>query len=235
MSGTNRSTSDHDGGEPAAVTLAAAAASADENNAVQRTRTLSVASLRRASPLHTPTRTLRLDEAEHLSRQRNHQKGPPTRDILASLASRPLSNPRSRTPMRYESPLDPNEFRRDSSRLTTTSTIADNEEQLSSHSNGARRITAGFAVGTTLTTSPNRTIHGEERRHATSLKSRKQGPSHRKVRRWNNDHFVGLASEIAKSRHGHIAAEVLMRAHEDAPLYRSLYDPAEHRSHAISR
>lgn len=232
MNGTNRPALSNEAGSDVA-----AAREQGETTHSQRTPTimLSVASLRRASPLHTPTRTLRLDEGEHISRQRD-QTGPlATRVTLASLASRPRSNPRSRTPMRYESPLNPDEFRRESQ---SSAAAGNDDEPSTSNSNRESgrtitiRPTAGLAVGTTLSSNRhNRTIH-EER-----PKSRKQGPSHRKVRRWNNDHFVGLASEIAKlsNGRGHIAAEVLMRAHEDAPLYRSLYDPAEHRSEKISR
>lgn len=195
-----------------------------DSNIRRPASTLSVASLRRTSPLHTPTRTLRLTEAEHLARN----AGPPP-VTLASLASRPRSNPRSRTPMRYESPLNPDEFRREP--LTTA---AEQQEQSSTPEGGSRRIitirpSAGLAVGSIAAT------RIDEKR-ATATKSRKQGPSHRKVRRWNNDHFVGLATEIAKSsREGHIAAEVLLRAHDDAHLYRDVYDPSEHRSDQMNR
>lgn len=61
---------------------------------------LTVDDLRRSSPLH-PSRTLRISEAEA-------SRTTPTIDT----SRRPRSNPRSRTPMRYESPLDPDEFRR---------------------------------------------------------------------------------------------------------------------------
>jgi hypothetical protein len=98
---------------------------------------LSIDALRRASP-HTgvsPTRTLRITEAEHASRDST-----PVSSLL--LRDRPRSNPRSRTPMRYVSPLDPNEFRRES--------LEQDEPAL--ERNEARRISirpmAGRAVGT---------------------------------------------------------------------------------------
>jgi hypothetical protein len=71
---------------------------------------LTVAALRRSSPSNYPvTRTLRLSEAEHSSREST-----PLHVTLEDLSMRPRSNPRSRTPMRLESPLNPNEFRRES-------------------------------------------------------------------------------------------------------------------------
>ena len=60
---------------------------------------------------------------------------------------------------------------------------------------------AGLAVGTILPTSttlrskaPPSTIH--ERKSHLEEKSNKQGPGQRKVRRWNNDNFVGISSEV---------------------------------------
>jgi len=79
---------------------------------------------------------------------------------------------------------------------------------------------------------PNQ-IHEERPR---TPKSRKQGPSHRKVRRWNNDHFVGLATEIASSSsRGAIAAEALLKAQEDAHLHRAVWDPLDHTSEKLGR
>lgn len=94
---------------------------------------LTVDDLRRSSPLH-PSRTLRISEAE-ASRT--------TTSIDTS--RRPRSNPRSRTPMRYESPLDPDEFRR--IRLQQEQQEGQNETERPD----ARRITirpnAGRAIG----------------------------------------------------------------------------------------
>lgn len=64
--------------------------------------------------------------------------------------------------------------------------------------------------------------------------SSKQGPSRRKVRRWNNDNFSGIASEIAKSSsRGAITAELLLQAQVDAPLYVSVYP--EERESTVSK
>jgi hypothetical protein len=61
------------------------------------------------------------------------------------------------------------------------------------------------------------------------VKSHKQGPSHRKQRRWNNDNFVNLASELHNSgKGGRNAAQVLLLGQADASKYRCIYDPAEH-------
>lgn len=67
------------------------------------------------------------------------------------------------------------------------------------------------------------------------VKSRKQGPSQRKIRRWNNDNFVNLASEISSGKKGRAAAAVLLKGQADAPKYRSIYNPEEHKSETMSR
>ena len=104
----------------------------------QGNMTMSVASLRRSNAQVNPTRTLSLSEAEHSSREST-----PVRVSMDSLSRRPRSNPRVRTPMRYESPLDPDEFRRES---------LEPEEPSAPLANEGRRITirplAGIAVGT---------------------------------------------------------------------------------------
>ena len=99
---------------------------------------LSVADLRRPSPLHSPTRTLFITEAELAARDTT-----PVAEL--ALRDRPRSNPRSRTPMRYESPLNPAEFRRESL-----------ENDAVPERNEARRISirplAGRAVGSIAST-----------------------------------------------------------------------------------
>jgi len=66
--------------------------------------------------------------------------------------------------------------------------------------------------------------------------SSKQGPSRRKVRRWNNDNFSGIASELAKaSSRGAVAAEVLLRAQADAPRYISVYNPEDYPESTVSK
>ncbi|KAI2492343.1 actin [Fragilaria crotonensis] len=140
------------------------------------------------------------------------------------------SNPRTRTPLRYESPLNPP----DRNATTTTSTTAAAAAvvavaPLRTTREGQRvtvRPLAGAAVGTTV--GPRRLQEAhliQNRSSATSLhsnRSSKQGPSHHKVRRWNNDNFVGVASDLARhSKPG--VAENLLRAQADAPLYQSIF------------
>jgi len=155
--------------------------------------------LRRTSPLVSPG-----------------SQRPPERQVsYEDLARRPRSNPRSRTPMRYESPLTGNAFREVS---------PENERR-----EGQRvsiRALAGAAVGTALrsTRIVEQRLHAEGQR--TPTKSSKQGPSRRKVRRWNNDNFVGLASELAESSsRGAAVAEILLLAQADAMEYRCIYNP----------
>ena len=52
------------------------------------------------------------------------------------------------------------------------------------------------------------------------MKSRKQGPSQRKVRRWVNDHVVHLAKELTSTK----SRSALLLAHEEAHLYRDICD-----------
>jgi hypothetical protein len=65
-------------------------------------------------------------------------------------------------------------------------------------------------------------------------KSSKQGPSHRKIRRWNNDNFVNLAAKI-HNKGGRTAAQVLLLGQADAAQYRSVYDLNEHQSTAMAQ
>jgi len=171
--------------------------------------------LRRSSSQHTPTRTIRLTEQEH--QQAAREQTPPTHRVtLESLQQRPRSNQRNRTPLRNESPLDPDEFRRETSRGR------------SNVSEGGRitiRPGAGTAVGTVA---PMRI------REESPERSAKQGPSHRKVRRWNNDHFDKLAAEIAPSSKA--AAVALLKGKQDAYLYRDVINPAEdNKSESMTR
>lgn len=109
---------------------------------------LSVETLRRSSSLHSPTRTLRLMEAEHSSRDNT-----PARIAVETLTnSRPRSNQRSRTPMRYESPLNPDEFRRETVLAAEAEAEAAQAGESAVHE--ARRVTirplAGRAIGTVV-------------------------------------------------------------------------------------
>jgi hypothetical protein len=69
----------------------------------------------------------------------------------------------------------------------------------------------------------------------TRSRSRKQGPSHRKVRRWNNDNFVNLAAEISSSNGSLAAAEALLSGSAHASRHRSILDPKAHESRAMTQ
>jgi len=164
------------------------------------------------------------------------------------LLNRPRSNPRSRTPMRYESPIDSTAFRREA---VLTATAAEEEAQQQRRSTptigagGTRRITvrpmAGAAVGTMP--APRRRVQEQQQQQRDLLalraakKSYKQGPSQRKVRRWKHENFIDLASEFAKNDkdgRGKATAEAILQGKADAHLYRDVYNPEDVRSKAIS-
>jgi hypothetical protein len=173
-------------------------------------RTVPPSVRRGTASIITPTRTIRLTEAEQQAAAAASVS--PGRYLSAeALSNRPRSNPHSRTPRRYESPLNSNEFR-----------------NIRNDPSDATRNNI-FAIGTTV---PEGGGVGGNHRPGTMtpgrIRSQKQDlPSHRKVRRWNNDHFVDLASEIGKNSTK--AADVLRLASKDAHLYVSIYDPAEHK------
>lgn len=171
-----------------------------------------------------PTRTIRITEAERSSRDNT-----PNPITIEDLLHRPRSNPRTRTPMRYESPLESDAFRME--RPTTDHN--DNNDNIvnnvnntnNNYNNEARRISIRPLAGSAVGTLPRRSYEAiDERGKGRSVK---QGPSQRKIRKWNNQHFAGLASEIESSNAA--AADVLFKAHRDAHLYRSIYDPKDHR------
>jgi hypothetical protein len=75
-----------------------------------------------------------------------------------------------------------------------------------------------------------------EERPRSAPRSRKQGPGCRKIRRWNNEKFTNLAAEIkASSARGALCAEAILRAQDEAHLYRAVYDPKDHKSETLSR
>lgn len=170
---------------------------------------LSVATLRRSTSNHaTPTRTMHLTEQEH--RQKENALSQTHRITIEGLQQRPRSNQRNRTPRRNESPMDPNEFRRQ--------TVVEAAER--------RRATihpgAGSAVGSVAP------MLIREKPSST-----KMGPSHRKVRRWNNEHFDKLAFEVESSSRN--AANALVQGKQYAHLYKDVFDPLEHKSMAMCR
>lgn len=176
------------------------------------------AALRRSASLNTgnhPTRTLRITASEKSSRDNT-----PTPVSAEDLSRRPRSNPRSRTPMRYESPLEHGAFR------------ADRRSPVREEGEETRRVTIRPLLGNTAAAVGDvaRSSTIREGSGPAKPRSSKQGPSQRKIHRWNNEHFAGLAAEISSSSvRGMVAADVLLKAARDAHLYRSIYDPKEHR------
>lgn len=174
-----------------------------------------------ASNLGSPTRTLRLTAHEQQQRGGGSRDRTPPSFTRDELARRPRSDPRSRTPMRYESPLEADALRR-SSRSPPGDDDGDGEQRQQQPSQRVTiRTLAGSAVGTVARIREHRPV-------TPNRKSHKQGPSHRKIRRWNNDKFSGLASELQQASRNSAAADVLLQAQSEAHLYRAIYDPKEH-------
>lgn len=72
---------------------------------------------------------------------------------------------------------------------------------------------------------------GSSRPQPVVIKSRKQGPSHRKIRRWNNSNFVNLAAEVGSGK----AGQALLQGQAEAAQYQQITDPSEHTSKAMER
>jgi len=130
--------------------------------------------------------------------------------------NRPRSNPRSRTPMRV-----PEE---------------DHEESASNNTTEGRRITirlgAGSSVGNNAPSYSSRQIRQQQ---PTRVKSNKQGPSHRKARRWNNDNFVNLAAELSTTKGSAAAVEALLKGSAEVSKHRSILDHRQHESKAMKK
>eukprot|EP00521_Asterionellopsis_glacialis_P006276 CAMPEP_0195281216 /NCGR_PEP_ID=MMETSP0707-20130614/627_1 /TAXON_ID=33640 /ORGANISM="Asterionellopsis glacialis, Strain CCMP134" /LENGTH=586 /DNA_ID=CAMNT_0040340085 /DNA_START=82 /DNA_END=1842 /DNA_ORIENTATION=- len=206
-----------------------------------RSRSNSVTSSIRGSnttPVRIPTPTT------SSGRQRSTTPTSASSSLYHSILNRPRSNPRSRTPMRTESPLNANAFRRDSiheddndeeqhpqqqSTATTHHTIPTAtlvSTRTGSRSRSRRPLTAGAPVGTTTTSLRFR--QGE--------KSLKQQPSQRKLRRWKNDSVKGLAHEFAKenTKSGMKIAQVYLEAHANASKYKCIYQPSHPQHQSFS-
>jgi len=126
--------------------------------------------------------------------------------------NRPRSNPRSRTPMR----------------------IPEHAEEQDTTEN--RRITirlgSGSGVGTNTVSYASQRIRQEQ---PVRVRSNKQGPSHRKARRWNNDNFVNLAAELSTVKGSAAAVEALLKGSAEASKHRSILDHKQHESKAMKK
>lgn len=124
------------------------------------------------------------------------------------------------------------------------------EERDREETTEARRITirlgSGSGAGSNTNTNTNTASYGTSRRtrhdHPVRPKSKKQGPSHRKARRWNNDNFVNLAAELSLSSSSSggkgsssAAVEALLRGSAEASQHASVFDPTRHESRAMNR
>lgn len=164
----------------------------------------------RRNSITTPTRTLRLTQEE----QSNSRD--PTPLEIANRSSRPRT-----ARQRFESPLIQHDA------LRASSSEEDEDEDASS-----RRITirlnAGLGVGVRGRLAGR---HERTEEIAEQKCSAKQGPSHRKVRRWNNDRLVDLDLTSAKVKN------IYAKARSEAHLYRAIFNPTEdcQRSEAFSR
>lgn len=154
----------------------------------------------------TPTRTLRLTQQEQSSSR------DPTPNQIAN------RSPRSRTPrQRFESPLEHHDYSRRDTEDRTPQRIS-------------IRLDAGLGVGVRAPVGA-RDRHSVEDTEGQQELSAKQGPSHRKVRRWNNDRLVDLDLTSSKVK------SIYAKARGEAHLYRAIFNPIEdcHRSDELTR
>jgi len=130
---------------------------------------------------------------------------------------RPRSNPRSRTPMRVLEHEEEQEETTSSTRESRRITI---------------RLASGSGVEKNTTSYASRRIRQEQ---PTRIRSNKQGPSHRKARRWNNDNFVNLAAELSTGKGSASAVEALLKGSAEASKHRSIFDHKQHESKAMKK
>jgi hypothetical protein len=184
----------------------------DEDEERRHQRAVLAARLRQVqSNLNTagsPTRTLRLTHQEQSSSR------DPTPIEIANRTSRP------RTPrQRSENPLEDNED------ALRNRAAEDRTRQLVTI-----RLDAGLGVGVRAPmVAPDRLV--AEVSEGQPELSAKQGPSHRKVRRWNNDRLVDLDLTSSKVK------SIYAKARSEAHLYRAVYNPNEdcQQSDALTR
>lgn len=77
--------------------------------------------------------------------------------------------------------------------------------------------------------SQNENPTGEDEPAPPRSRSSKQGPSRRKLRRWDNDKFIGIAAELAKAGHPNIA-QAFARGESETSFYLRANDPRCYRS-----
>jgi len=167
-----------------------------------------------------------------------------TPSSYVDLANRPRSNPRTRTPMR----TNVNVLNLSSVRDVYTEEEEDYEpsqyqnqyeDRIPSGGVGMRSVGlgAGLAVGTVLRRDTVDTLrqmnHRRQERTTSQPLSQKQGPAQRKLRRWNNDKFIGIASEIShansnkysssSNQHHNTKISKILRIYTEADMEHGMY------------
>ena len=136
------------------------------------------------------------------------------------ISIRASSNSRNRTPVRNTTPVlgpvnrstlaqEERASSNERSRSSTPNTSSNSRPSSASRSSTSRLqpvvgLGANLSIGTILRAGSLSALHERPSKASSSIgrqqpRSAKQGPGHRKVRRWNNDKFIGIASDISNS------------------------------------
>ena len=130
---------------------------------------------------------------------------------------RSRSNPRLNRNMRWDSPLalTPNRLRLEDENRDKRTTI-----KLTSGSSGIRL---------SKVRSNRVEVEGQPSRHNQPRSSKQSRPSMRKLRRWDNDNFVGAASELAMAGTPE-AADIFLKAQAEKGMFLMANYPLQYRS-----
>jgi hypothetical protein len=158
------------------------------------------------------------------------------------VAIRPRSNPRNRTPMKNANvvlgPVNRTSIASEEAASVSRSSSAGRNSRPSSASRNRNFTTqqpqqqqqqrvmlgTGLPVGTILSTSALSALHEHRLEHrdiVPQAKSNKQGPGHRKVRRWNNDKFIGISADI--SHHNPLRGAKIANIYAEAEMNKWQY------------
>jgi len=150
------------------------------------------------------------------------------------LANRPRSNPRNRTPMRKISSVPMGTLNRstivnhEDDQVNSSTTVAGNAFTPTTIPSSRVQPGVGLPVGSIVRGKQLEgflherfNVRGNNAVHNPS-RSNKQGPSHRKLRRWNNDNFFGIASEISNANPTARGA-LISKIYAEAEMEKSAY------------
>lgn len=158
------------------------------------------------------------------------------------IANRPRSNPRNRTPMKNTNivlgPVNRTSIATEEAASASRSSSAGRNSRPSSASRNRTftpqqqhqqqhprvMLGTGLPVGTILGTTALSALHEHRLEHrdgAPQAKSNKQGPGHRKVRRWNNDKFIGISADI--SHHNPLRGAKIANIYAEAEMNKWQY------------